>query len=305
MEIRISRESSVPLRRQIAAQIEYQIATGKLKPGDLLPSVRALAKQLRIHHNTVSQAYQDVTTLHLLSRKHGSRLVVRIPEAAAGPPHPDLDDLINQTIRVARRHGYTIHELSRRVRERLTTEPPDRVLVLSFDEGMSRLLQAEIAHSLNCRVNICSPAELMASPELVLGALVVSYPGVLPIIAEVLPKDRPAIPVLYSAAESHLEMVSRLTQPSIVAVASVSEYFLVIASGLLGPVIGTRHTLVGCLVAGDKTVRLPTADVLFCDSIVFARLSASRRKKNLVAYNLVSQECLDQIASAIAVPTEV
>ena len=47
MDIRISKESDIPLRQQIAAQIEYQIAVGKLKPGDPLPSVRALACQLR------------------------------------------------------------------------------------------------------------------------------------------------------------------------------------------------------------------------------------------------------------------
>ena len=69
-----------------------EIATGKLKPGDTLPSVRALARQLRIHHNTVSQAYNDVTALYLLLRKHGSRLVVRSPEdrAGAAPTFPWL-----------------------------------------------------------------------------------------------------------------------------------------------------------------------------------------------------------------------
>src|SRR5712671_3124655 len=119
MEIRISKESKVPLPQQIAAQIEYQIATGTLKAGDVLPSVRTLARQLHIHHNTVSQAYTDVTALQLLSRRQGSRLVVRTPEARAEMRHPDMDDLINQTIRVARSYGYSIQELSRRVSERL------------------------------------------------------------------------------------------------------------------------------------------------------------------------------------------
>ena len=87
MDIRISKESDIPLRQQIAAQIEYQIAVGKLKPGDPLPSVRALARLLSIHHNTVSQAYQDLTFLQLLSRKRGSRLVVQTPEGRPINPH--------------------------------------------------------------------------------------------------------------------------------------------------------------------------------------------------------------------------
>ena len=54
----------------------------------------------------------------------------------------------------------------------------------------------------------------------------------------------------------------------------MSEHFLMVARGLLGPVVGTRHTLVECLFAGQETAQVPTADVLFCDAIVFARLSA-------------------------------
>ena len=297
MNIRISKDSAVPLRQQIAAQIEYQIATGKLKPGDPLPSVRALARQLRIHHNTVSQAYQDVTSVHLLSRKRGSRLVVRTPEERAIAPHPDLDDLINQTIRLARQHGYSLQNLSARVRERLMEEPPDHVLALSFDDGMRRLLQFEIKRGLDCRVEVCSPQELVESPERAMGALVVSPPGVLPSIMEVLPKHGPVIPILYSSAEPHLELVRKLTLPSVVAVASVSEDFLKVARGLLGPAVESQHTLIDRLLTEEKGSQIPTADLLFCDAIVFDRLRASGRRKNAVAYYLISAECRDQIAA--------
>ena len=36
------------------------IATRRLKPEEVLPSVRVLARPHKIHHNTVSQAYQDL-----------------------------------------------------------------------------------------------------------------------------------------------------------------------------------------------------------------------------------------------------
>ena len=299
MDIRISKESPVPLRQQIAAQIEYQVAVGKLKPGDSLPSVRALARQLKIHHNTVSQAYQDVTALLLLSRKHGSRMVVRTPEERAMASHLDLDDLINQTIRVARRHGYTIQELSQRVRERLSEEPLDHILLLSMDPGMGQMLQAEVENTVKCPVRVCSPEELLASPELALGALVVSPPGVLPMIAEVLPKDRPPITVIYSSAEAHFDVVRKLKDPSVVAIVSVSETFLKVACGLLGPLMGTRHTLIDCLLDHQKTRQIPSADLLFCDAITFPRLRAHSRTKNVIPYNLISPECLDQIAAAM------
>jgi hypothetical protein len=40
---------------------------------------------------------------------------------------------------------------------------------------------------------------------------------------------------------------------------------------------------------------------LFCDAITFPRLGAHSRTKNVIPYNLVSPECLDQIAAAIPV----
>ncbi len=299
MDIRISKESNVPLRQQIAAQIEYQIAIGKLKPDASLPSVRTLARQLKIHHNTVSQAYQDVTALHLLSRKQGARLVVRTPDERAVASHPDLDDLINQTIRVARHHGYTIQELSQRVSDRLAEEPPDHILVLSIDPGMCRMLQVEIENAAKYQVKTCTPEELLASPELALGALMVSPPGVLPMIADVLPKDRPPITVHYSSAEAHFEVIRKMTRPSVVAVVSISEGFLKVACGLLGPMMGTRHTLIECLVDEYKNEPIPSADLLFCDVITFPRLRAHRRTKNVIPYSLVSPECLDEIAASM------
>jgi len=165
---------------------------------------------------------------------------------------------------------------------------------------MCRLLKAEVEKALKCRVKTCSPEELVTSPELALGALVVSPPGVLPMIAEILPKDRPAITVLYSSAGAHFDVVRKLTRPSVVAVVSISETFLKIACGLLGPMVGTRHTLIDCLLDHQKTRQIPSADLLFCDAIALARVRVPNSSKNVIPYNLLSPECLDQIASAIA-----
>ncbi len=103
MPILISKESEVPLRQQLAEQIVFRIATGKLHPGESLPSVRELARRLKIHHNTVSEAYQDLIRRKWLEGKRGRRVTVRAvdtggPSGTAG----SLDELINTLIRVAR-----------------------------------------------------------------------------------------------------------------------------------------------------------------------------------------------------------
>ena len=80
MDIQISRDSDFPIRQQLTEQIVFFIATGRLLPGQALPSVRALARRLKIHHNTVSQAYQDLVSRDWLVRRHGSRMMVRSAE---------------------------------------------------------------------------------------------------------------------------------------------------------------------------------------------------------------------------------
>ena len=74
MPILISKESEVPLRQQLAEQIVFRIATGKLHPGESLPSVRELARRLKIHHNTVSEAYQDLIRRKWLEGKGAAAL---------------------------------------------------------------------------------------------------------------------------------------------------------------------------------------------------------------------------------------
>ena len=69
-----------------------------------------------------------------------------------------------------------------------------------------------------------------------------------------------------------------------------------VARGLLGPFVGTQHTLIECLVSEHETAQIPAADVLLCDSIVFAGRRTPRRAKNVLVYNLISPDCLDQMA---------
>lgn len=60
MEIVLSNSSDKPIYEQIAAQIRDAVATGELAAGEQLPSIRALAAQLRISAITTKRAYQDL-----------------------------------------------------------------------------------------------------------------------------------------------------------------------------------------------------------------------------------------------------
>jgi len=296
MDIRISKESDVPLREQISGQLVFLIATRKLKPGDTLPSVRALARTLKVHHNTVSEAFQYLVKWDLVVRRRGARLIVNEPgRSPAAKPTSDLDDVINELLHTANARGFSQQDVLRRLRERALEQPPDHLLTLSFDPGMCRLFEAELRKSFLCPVLSCSPEELLAHPELATGALVICPPGVLPRVSGTLPKTRSAIPVVYSDATPHLNAVRQLREPSLIVVASVSDAFLEIAKGLLGPVTSGQHSLIEYRVLSDAQVSPPPADIVFCDVIVYELLAKRKSSKKVIPYQMVSAACLNHI----------
>lgn len=61
MTIFISQSSSTPIYAQIESQIRDQILSGTLSPGTALPSMRTLAKDLRVSVITVQKAYENLT----------------------------------------------------------------------------------------------------------------------------------------------------------------------------------------------------------------------------------------------------
>lgn len=60
MDIKISNADGVPIYEQIAAQIKAKVISGELREGDALPSMRLLAKELRISVITTKRAYEEL-----------------------------------------------------------------------------------------------------------------------------------------------------------------------------------------------------------------------------------------------------
>jgi GntR family transcriptional regulator len=65
-----------PIYCQIADRVKFAVAGGALRPGDLVPSVRELSKQLVVNPNTVARAYRDLQTEGLLEPVRGMGLQV-------------------------------------------------------------------------------------------------------------------------------------------------------------------------------------------------------------------------------------
>jgi len=71
MEIQVDHESGGPIYTQIIEQIKHLVATGRLKPGDQLPTIRQLAVDLRVNPNTVVHAYHELGSQGVISTQQG------------------------------------------------------------------------------------------------------------------------------------------------------------------------------------------------------------------------------------------
>ena len=299
LEIHINREADIAIHEQIAAQIVLHIGSGALLPGDALPSMRALARRLGIHRNTVTRAYGDAVLTKLVVKRRGSRFVVRDPKRSKARTNNELDEFVDSAIRAARQHGYSPQQLIGHLRDHLLAEPPDHILLASNEAGMRVLMSAELSAQFDVPVHASSTVDLLANHDLMLGALLVTAPGNLPILEAMIPAERPAIPVIYSNAAEHLSRIQGLVHPSLIVVASISEYFLEMACSVLAPAAANLHSLRSVLISPTEPVPLGSSDLVFCDTCAYSVARIFEPQAEVVRHQLISPACLDQIQSAL------
>lgn len=114
--------SGLPIYNQIVEQIQQSIATGTLKPGDQLPTVRALAEELRVNFNTVARAYRLLDEGRIISTQQGrGTYITEIPppEASEHLRRESLQALARRYIRESTRLGFSGQEISQMVSDQL------------------------------------------------------------------------------------------------------------------------------------------------------------------------------------------
>lgn len=106
-------KSGIPFYRQIIDQIRYGIATGNLKVGEQLPTVRALAVQLKVNLNTVTKAYKELEIRNILESQQGTGTFIGATEVRI--PHKEkknkLKSIAKEFMSIASNYGFTIDEL--------------------------------------------------------------------------------------------------------------------------------------------------------------------------------------------------
>jgi GntR family transcriptional regulator len=72
MQLHVSTGDGVPIYLQIANQVKYLVATGRLAAGDEVTPIRVLAHQLLVNPNTVARAYLELEREGVVQKRHGS-----------------------------------------------------------------------------------------------------------------------------------------------------------------------------------------------------------------------------------------
>ncbi len=108
IEFKLDLKSGVPFHRQIVDQIRYGIASGRLLPGEQLPTVRDLAVQLQVNPNTVRKAYSELEILDVLDTQQGTGTFVSHREIEIGDAEKRrmLKQICDEL--VARGHQYNL-----------------------------------------------------------------------------------------------------------------------------------------------------------------------------------------------------
>ncbi len=156
MQLWFARDSSVTLREQLITQIMLAILSGDLHPGQRLPSTRELARRFRLHANTVSAAYRELTEGQWVELRHGSGVYVADTKPrGALPPVIALDRLVAELLRSARGLGISLSALRARLRHWCELQPPDHFLLIEPDEELRGIVAMEIASALSMAVETC------------------------------------------------------------------------------------------------------------------------------------------------------
>ncbi len=122
LTLQLDFHSGLPIYTQIVNQIQSQLANGILKPGDQLPTVRALAQELRVNFNTVARAYRMLDEVRIISTQQGRGTFITEkppPEVSEKLRHESLSALTNRYIGEAIRLGFSEREISQMVRDSL------------------------------------------------------------------------------------------------------------------------------------------------------------------------------------------
>jgi len=121
-QLELDFRSGDPIYEQLANHVRHQIATGALKPGDQLPTVRQVAADLRVNFNTVARAYRLLDEAGIISTQHGRGTFILEPISESQTESLRQEDLLRLTLRYLNsvyQLGFSPEKVQEMIKEKL------------------------------------------------------------------------------------------------------------------------------------------------------------------------------------------
>ena len=297
----LNRRGGVPIRDQLVTQLELKILDGTLAHGQRLPSVRSLARRLKVHHNTVSAAYQDLEEAGHVELQRGSGVFVRRAGNTALPEAKGLDEMIRLALHAAFRKGFSGVEIRAAVERWLAAAPPDRVVVVDPSPEMGELLVHELKHLLRIPATSCTVEDVGRDPTCVAGALTLVLPYHVAAVSALAPEASVEV-VTLEVSEPHRAAVAALKAGSIVLFVSHSPTVLPFASVFLRSLRGDEILVETRLLAAVREWKrlVKVADLVFADSLS-APLVRAAGARHLREIRVVQLSSLERLRDALTI----
>ena len=113
MKIIISNSSSIPIYEQIKNQIISQIISGELQEGEMIPSIRLLAKEIKISIMTIKKAYDELENEGYIKSVQGKGTFVapKNTELAKERANKEIEEHISKIIEISNKFNITKKEI--------------------------------------------------------------------------------------------------------------------------------------------------------------------------------------------------
>ena len=277
----LTRDHSVPIHDQLVTQILLGILSDDLKPGQRLPSVRALARVLHVNSNTISGAYRELVRDGWLEARHGSGVYVRSAPVPAGSR---LEELLMAFVGMARREGWTATDIRHSVERELARTSGERLLLFEPEPELREVLLREIEESGGVRLGVYGDSTTAE------GALIVAMHGRAQLLERELPSNAPRLLLQVTSIPAALLGHGRPAPDTLIAIASASPEILRRARTVLLAAGIESNALVECDARQpDWRARAMTSDLAIADILTAQTLSAHR---NLRVLRVLAEDSL-------------
>jgi GntR family transcriptional regulator len=127
--ISVDTRDATPIYAQLERGLRAAMATGRLRPGDQLPTVRQLAVDLRVNANTVARVYAELERVGVIETRRGVGSFIKATPAEAHPPRERdrrLRAFVTRMLADADAAGFTADDVIAAVKTQRPSRSSDR-----------------------------------------------------------------------------------------------------------------------------------------------------------------------------------